>query len=157
MSHNNYALLALAGTIVIFALFPEFCIALAITAMILSFVYWLRTEFVFPSLPSMKPAELDPLQVFMYMKSQYLKSKEWQAKRGYHLLKAGHCCELCSATGLLQLHHVSGYSRIPNEHNSDLAILCDTCHLHQHTVYGFPRTYSDYMNWHAPLVKLPKG
>lgn len=109
--------------------------------------------------PSLSPLEEEyihdssQLAVFMYMKHLYLGSPKWKAKRKNVHIAHNYRCDLCQSTYDLQVHHISGYCRIPNELPSDLTLLCDSCHLAQHSHHGYPKTYLAYMTWYAPLIK----
>jgi hypothetical protein len=90
---------------------------------------------------------------FLMCKQDYFNSQTWKEKRHRLLTDRGFKCDLCESTGRLEVHHISGYNRIPNEFLSDLTCLCRSCHQLQHDHYGYPDTYKDYMTWSAPLIK----
>jgi hypothetical protein len=90
--------------------------------------------------------------LFMYMKTRYLASKEWQNKRKTALARDNYTCQRCGVTGVpLHVHHKSGYNLIPNEPLSCLVTLCEACHTAVHTEFGYPKTYQEYMNWDYPI------
>ena len=90
---------------------------------------------------------------FMFMKSQYLHSKEWDTKRRTCLILHKYRCARCNCDNeSLEVHHTSGYNLIPHEPQKVLVALCRNCHEIQHKKYGFPSTYKEYMEWNAPLV-----
>jgi hypothetical protein len=57
----------------------------------------------------------------------YLKTDHWRDVRQAALVRAGHKCQLCSATQLLEVHH-NTYERLGCERPEDLVVLCDRCH-----------------------------
>lgn len=65
------------------------------------------------------------LQTMPYV--DYLQTPEWQAKREQALRLAEHRCQICNASGSLQVHHRS-YERRGREAMSDLIVLCSKCH-----------------------------
>ena len=65
--------------------------------------------------------------------TEYQKTPEWGARRRNVLLRAGYRCELCYASGRLQVHHRT-YDRYGNELLSDLIALCRSCHQRFHGV-----------------------
>ena len=103
-----------------------------------------------------EPIDLDideELAYFMFMKSQYLHSKEWDTKRRTCLILHKYRCARCNCDNeSLEVHHTSGYNLIPHEPQKVLVALCRNCHEIQHKKYGFPSTYKEYMEWNAPLV-----
>ena len=90
-------------------------------------------------------------EIFMYTKSRYMKSPEWQTKRQAKLAQQP-TCQVCGTRHSLQVHHLRDYSLIPHEPLSSLAVLCNVCHQLQHDALGYPQTYQDYMNWNVNLV-----
>ena len=59
----------------------------------------------------------------------YLNSDEWKTLRRSAIARAGRHCQLCNATGYLQVHHRS-YARIRTpEEIEDLVALCRHCHV----------------------------
>ena len=63
---------------------------------------------------------------------RYLQSPEWQARRARHLRRASYRCQICyEADTVLDLHHRT-YERRGDELNSDLLVLCRTCHERHH-------------------------
>lgn len=61
----------------------------------------------------------------------YLATPEWKKKRETKLEEAKHCCQLCSSTDRLQVHHKT-YERRGYEDLSDLIVLCGRCHAKFH-------------------------
>ena len=90
---------------------------------------------------------------FQAMKRDYMHSQAWDEKRKECLHIHHYKCTSCNARNKpLDVHHTSGYNKVPFEPVSCLVALCRDCHDYQHTIYGFPQTYDEYMNWNAPLV-----
>ena len=88
------------------------------------------------------------LTLFMYTKSQYLKSPEWQAKRKQVLTRDRYKCTNCSSTSNLNIHH-KRYDTLTKEPIAHLVALCQICHNALHKSKGFPKTYEDYMNFRS--------
>jgi len=65
------------------------------------------------------------LQAMPY--GEYLKTDHWQFRRFRALNEAGRRCQVCNATGLLDVHHRT-YERRGMEEPSDLTVLCRKCH-----------------------------
>lgn len=63
----------------------------------------------------------------------YIDSEEWRARSARAKERADHRCQLCYSPGPLHTHHRT-YERLGNERDSDLTVLCETCHelFHQH-------------------------
>lgn len=61
----------------------------------------------------------------------YLKSPEWQFIRERKLAQANYQCEKCGHKDHLQVHHKT-YEHIGHEWDSDLLVLCDSCHAKEH-------------------------
>jgi len=59
--------------------------------------------------------------------ADYLQTVEWRRRRDDRVRKAGHRCERCPAKRELQVHHVF-YGRLGAELDTDLEVLCRTCH-----------------------------
>ena len=66
-----------------------------------------------------------------YMYGDYLKSHQWKDKAKQAKERAGNRCQLCNSPNKLQVHHRT-YERIGLEDNSDLIVLCDSCHRKFH-------------------------
>ena len=64
---------------------------------------------------------------------EYLQTPEWQTTRKRALKRAGYRCQLCNSNGCLHVHH-NDYSRLGEEDNVDLVVLCATCHARYHEV-----------------------
>lgn len=62
----------------------------------------------------------------------YLRTPEWRRTRAAALVRAGHRCSLDAAhVKGLEVHHRS-YERLGNELESDLTVLCRSCHERVH-------------------------
>lgn len=100
--------------------------------------------------------------LFRYIKFNYFKSLAWKNKRARVLLRDRGKCVICHSTQHLHVHHMSGYTDIPNEPISCLVTLCETCHKSEHEKHGYPETFKDYESWNhqipisrtQPKVKL---
>jgi 5-methylcytosine-specific restriction endonuclease McrA len=94
------------------------------------------------------------LTKFMYMKSKYLKSQEWKDKRKLVLKRDHYKCKSCKSYNNLEVHHLSGYSDIPNEPTKSLVTLCRSCHQAWHDKHGYPKIYQDYINWNHSISTI---
>jgi phage terminase large subunit GpA-like protein len=56
-----------------------------------------------------------------------LESDAWHERRRERAARTNGTCERCGAGGILQLHHLT-YERLGRERDSDLELLCPTCH-----------------------------
>jgi 5-methylcytosine-specific restriction endonuclease McrA len=65
--------------------------------------------------------------------AEYLRTPEWKARRSRVLTRAGHRCELCNASGRLEVHHRT-YERYAQEMLQDLIALCSICHKNFHGI-----------------------
>ncbi len=63
--------------------------------------------------------------------ADYLASPQWQARREWTITAAGYRCQLCNASGPLDVHHRT-YERLGHELPGDLIALCETCHERVH-------------------------
>lgn len=63
----------------------------------------------------------------------YIKSHWWKAKRNHILKKRGRKCEKCRSTKRIQVHHLT-YERLGRELDSDLQVLCRSCHMLEHNL-----------------------
>ncbi len=64
--------------------------------------------------------------------SAYLHSKHWKKMRSIALKNASYKCQACSTKdSILDVHHNS-YDRLGNEDESDLIVLCRSCHAKVH-------------------------
>lgn len=63
--------------------------------------------------------------------AHYLRSSHWRRVRDRTRQRAGYACEACGSTDQLQVHHLT-YERLGAEHDSDLQLLCQTCHQEAH-------------------------
>lgn len=68
----------------------------------------------------------------------YLKSPAWKARRLELIAVRGAKCEICASKGKLHLHHLT-YVRLYDELDTDLAVLCDECHMAVHGKWGLVR------------------
>ena len=75
------------------------------------------------------PAISTPLPREFYL--AYLNSAEWRSRRNRALKHAGYRCERCQSKRDLQVHHKT-YERLGKEFDSDLEVLCATCHEGEH-------------------------
>ena len=107
------------------------------------------------SVPAPKPKASHSdanLTLFMYRKHKYMNSEAWYSKKRQVYSRDNHRCRLCGSTQSLSVHHLRGYNLIPHEPISNLVLLCQACHDHQHFIHGFPQTYEDYMSWDVKLI-----
>ena len=67
--------------------------------------------------------------------TEYLSSNTWKAKRDSILTQCGNACEYCGHDVLkeLQVHH-NTYQSFPDEHSTDLVVLCKECHHTFHKI-----------------------
>lgn len=68
---------------------------------------------------------LRELQYMPY--AEYLRTPEWRATRDEAVKRARGCCQTCSSTDRLNVHHRT-YLRRGHEYLSDLIVLCEPCH-----------------------------
>jgi len=61
----------------------------------------------------------------------YLDSPQWRAKRHRILSVRGHRCEVCRHGDRLSMHHLT-YARLYDELDSDLLVVCESCHAAMH-------------------------
>lgn len=93
------------------------------------------------------------LSRFLATKEMYFNSPKWWEKRTLVHKKYNYQCALCSSNQELEVHHLSGYDKIPNEPTHCLVTLCRSCHQKQHDIHGYPSTYLEYMKWDVKLVQ----
>jgi hypothetical protein len=74
---------------------------------------------------------LDELTAMPYR--EYLRTPEWQARRVRALEAALHRCSVCNTSSNLDVHHRT-YERRGAEVETDLTVLCRSCHglFHEH-------------------------
>lgn len=72
----------------------------------------------------------------------YLRSDHWQEIRAKALASSNFCCQGCSATKKLQVHHLT-YNTLGSETVDDLMVLCDSCHSLSHELLGEMRATLD--------------
>lgn len=65
------------------------------------------------------------LRIMPYKK--YLQTKHWKVVAARARQRAEHRCQLCNSPDNLEVHHRT-YERRGHESESDLTVLCDTCH-----------------------------
>jgi 5-methylcytosine-specific restriction endonuclease McrA len=65
--------------------------------------------------------------------AEYLRTPEWRARRNRVLIRAGHKCELCNASGLIDVHHRT-YDHYAQEQQNQLMALCRSCHRRFHGI-----------------------
>ena len=97
--------------------------------------FYFRSKLVTPS--------VNPYNVFITGKKQYLKSKEWNTKRKATLARDNYTCQSCGATGVpLEVHHIH-YHTFGIENGSELVSVCRSCHqaVHDKHGYGYNSTY----------------
>jgi hypothetical protein len=61
----------------------------------------------------------------------YLNTPEWKRKRLVKLEQANNRCQKCGSVASLQVHHLT-YARFGEEWDSDLIVVCDSCHRQCH-------------------------
>lgn len=60
--------------------------------------------------------------------AEYLETPHWKSRRQTALKGAGYRCQLCGDhSARLEVHH-NDYSRLGDEADSDLIVLCESCH-----------------------------
>lgn len=59
--------------------------------------------------------------------SDYLQSGHWRKRRQRAIERAGGHCMVCRNGRKIEVHHNS-YMHLWDEHDDDLAVLCDKCH-----------------------------
>lgn len=75
-----------------------------------------------------RPTRGDPSEPY----ARYLLSPHWQQVRQLALLRSGRQCQRCYATDQrLDVHHLT-YVRQGNESETDVIVLCGTCHAAAH-------------------------
>jgi 5-methylcytosine-specific restriction endonuclease McrA len=62
---------------------------------------------------------------------RYLRSPHWLDLRALALREAGHRCQHCGRTQMLEVHHKT-YKRLRQELLTDLEVLCAPCHDYAH-------------------------
>lgn len=72
--------------------------------------------------------QAERLRELQYMPyAEYLQTPEWKATRENAVRRARGCCQTCSSTDRLNVHHRT-YIRRGQEYSSDLIVLCEPCH-----------------------------
>lgn len=89
------------------------------------FVLWALNEAIWPTVD-----RLEQLAEMPYR--EYLRTPEWRRKRNYLIALLG-CCQECGSTESLQVHHLN-YDRRGHEWQSDLWLLCESCHRAEHGI-----------------------
>ena len=79
-----------------------------------------------------KPIVDEDYKVFGLFKTykKYIISEIWKQRRDIEI-KDKKKCELCGATSMLQVHHLT-YDNLGNEKSKDLQVLCPPCHRKKH-------------------------
>jgi hypothetical protein len=72
-----------------------------------------------------------PVAVARLDYGSYLRSPHWRARRERALLRAGYRCQLCRTPQGLSVHH-NTYANLWEEEDTDLVVLCDSCHGRHH-------------------------
>lgn len=141
------AIIIFGGLVFLSAFIPHFA-AFVVAIILAAAAYEAITEAT-PVSTSLPEVDNDAalLHNFLYMKSKYLKSAEWQAKRKLVIARDRYHCTSCGTLRDLRVHHKSHYISIPNEPLSALITLCDSCHTELHERIGYPKSYNDYVNW----------
>jgi 5-methylcytosine-specific restriction endonuclease McrA len=62
---------------------------------------------------------------------KYLRGAWWRKRRLIALRRAGWCCQKCGSGIALEVHHKT-YERLYAEKDSDLRVLCYSCHRGKH-------------------------
>lgn len=83
--------------------------------------------------------------------NKYIRSEEWRKKAAEKRAEVGHCCELCSSSKSLQVHHLT-YERLGAELMGDLQVLCGDCHMRAH---GIEMVFKDGQ-W-VKVIRCKKG
>lgn len=123
-----------------------------------SFSIYLRKRRLLLELKALtKDFEKSDYHYFLSRKKAYLQSMIWKKKRREVLERDNYTCRLCGKRDLFDVHHISGYNLIPDEGIEHLVLLCRKCHDDQHKIYGYPKTYHEYMSWNAPLKTYTKN
>jgi nucleoside 2-deoxyribosyltransferase len=65
--------------------------------------------------------------------AEYLQTAHWRGVRGEALDRAGHCCQVCKAGSVILHAHHNNYECLWAESESDLIVLCVSCHKNFHT------------------------
>lgn len=127
-------------------------ILLSVLFIFLFFSVYLRKKHIALELQTMLK-EYEKLNYYRFLetKKAYLQSSIWKKKRKEVMIRDNYTCRLCNKKDLFDIHHISGYDLIPNEGIEHLVLLCRNCHDKQHRIYGYPKTYHEYMLWNAPL------
>ena len=93
----------------------------------------------------MKEIEKDELEVYREMLNEkldyqeYIKSPEWQETSKKAKERVNYHCQLCNREGddtTLHTHH-NNYERLGLEFDSDLIVLCNSCHKKHHNKISF--------------------
>lgn len=83
---------------------------------------------------------------------RYIKSTFWEARRNNLFKEVGRICCICNSKSYIVVHHLRYIPReFGNEPNSDLAVLCQTCHTDFHNMYGVSK---DRHNEFAEFAKI---
>lgn len=77
------------------------------------------------------PARQKTLRRLPY--ADYLQSDHWRIVRAHILEQRGGHCERCGALRDLNVHHLT-YERLGAEEDTDLEVLCRSCHEAEHGI-----------------------
>ena len=83
----------------------------------------------------------------------YLRTPAWRQRRNRSLRLAGFKCERCGSKREFEVHHKS-YERLGAELDSDLEVLCSSCHDGHHHDEGVQSHTALYVNLVADVVRL---
>lgn len=86
---------------------------------------------------------VEDLNIYKPFKAAYLKSPKWNTLRKAILKRDNYTCQSCGVSGVpLDVHHIT-YSRLLNEHPSDLVSVCRNCHksIHDRLGYDYNTTF----------------
>lgn len=81
------------------------------------------------ALTRVSPTRLQELRQTPYV--DYLQTPEWRRRRDERIRAVGRQCQRCAARRDLQVHHLS-YERLGDEWDTDLEVLCRSCHENHH-------------------------
>jgi len=89
-------------------------------------------DFELSNKPIRQASEIDET-IYFESYQDYLKSDEWKEKANAAKERAGWQCQINAkhSNKILHAHHRT-YERIGNELDSDITVLCDSCHRKAH-------------------------
>lgn len=155
MKFSTTAIITFTIFIVVIIAIPTALPAVIIGVLLAEWILNLKTD------RTLTGQAYDAFQVsqFRLSKKEYLQSDEWERKRLIRYREADGLCECCGkplSIGNFEVHHIRGYTLIPNEPLDAIRVLHPDCHQLQHEIYGYPETLEDYKKWDIDLYKLPK-